>query len=212
MTILVTGFDSFDKRETNASWETAAALPPSIRAADGRVLKLAVKKLPVVYYKSIVEVLRVIEEDETITDVVLLGEAGGYSRLAVEHIGVNVDDTPMPDNEDNLRQGEPIDPHGADGLFATIPVKAVVEHLTKAAQVPAFESWSAGQYVCNHVLYGVLNGVACRAPQRKLRVGFVHLPFTSQQASLSNMPGLPLSEMTRGVEAVLAYLADNPAS
>lgn len=202
MTILVTGFEPFGDQTINASWEVASRLPSEING-----VKIIVMQLPVVYHKSIAAIAKTLEGDNTITDVIMLGEAGGRTRISIEMIGVNMDDASIPDNAGVLHQGTPIYEQGSDAYFATIPVKKIVEHLVTKQQVPAYSSWSAGQFLCNHVLYGVLH--MNHANNRKTRAGFVHLPYTCAQGAAANLAGLPTSEMVRGIESLLAYLVDN---
>jgi pyroglutamyl-peptidase len=75
--------------------------------------------------------------------------------------------------------------------------------------VPAAISNSAGTYVCNHLMYGVLHFLA--ASGTPARAGFIHVPYAEAQVlDKSSMPALALDTMMRGVEAAIAAAAKHP--
>lgn len=197
--ILVTGFEPFGGMSVNASWEVASRLPSEIQG-----VRIVVKQLPVVYFESLQKVRAILKENEWITDIILLGEAGGIATIKVEMIGVNLDDTDVPDNKGSIRQDDRIIKDAPDGIFATIPVKRIVNHLKHQCSAPAAVSWSAGQFLCNHTLFGTLHELA-RA-EKNVRAGFVHLPYTTAQGAASNKPGLPTDEMVRQIEQIIEFL------
>jgi len=72
----------------------------------------------------------------------------------------------------------------------------------RGAGVPAMVSNSAGTYVCNHLMYGVLHFIAASALD--CRAGFIHVPYAEQQVlDKPAMPALALATMVRGLEAAL---------
>ena len=152
MKVLVTGFDPFGGDTVNPAFEAVKRLPASIAGAE-----VAVLEIPTVFRKSIDAIMRRVDEWGA-DRVLMVGQAGGRFEMTVERIGINVDDARIPDNEGNQPVDEPIDPDGPAACFATIPVKAVVERIRKRG-VPAKVSNTAGTFVCNHVLYGVLREI-----------------------------------------------------
>jgi pyroglutamyl-peptidase len=73
----------------------------------------------------------------------------------------------------------------------------------RAAGVPAEVSNTAGTYVCNHLMYGVLHFLARSGIEA--RAGFVHVPFAEEQVlDKPGKPALAVATMARGVEAALA--------
>src|SRR5207253_8283896 len=90
--------------------------------------------------------------------------------------------------------------------FSSLPVKAMVGAI-RAAGIPAELSNTAGTYVCNHVLYGVLHFLA--ASGRKARAGFVHLPYSEEQVLESGAPAMALDSMVKGIVAAIAAAAAN---
>lgn len=56
----------------------------------------------------------------------------------------------------------------------------------RAAGIPASVSQTAGTFVCNHVMFGLLNRLQ-NLPQ--VRGGFIHIPWLPEQAA--HHPGQP---------------------
>ncbi|MBX5493099.1 MAG: pyroglutamyl-peptidase I [Chloroflexi bacterium] len=126
--------------------------------------------------------------------VLHLGLAASRPGLTVERWAHNVADFPLPDNRGAQPRGEPLAEDGPTRLAATLPVAAAV-HALAAAGVPATPSASAGQFVCNAVLYASLRWAA--AARFAGPVGFVHLP--SPQT-------LALDTQERALERLLRWL------
>lgn len=96
-------------------------------------------------------------------------------RFTVERIGINIDDFRIPDNKGNQPVDEPIFLTGPIAYWATLPVKKMVANM-KVAGISASVSTSAGTYVCNHLLYGVLHLLATEG-KAHIPAGFVHIPY-----------------------------------
>ena len=72
----------------------------------------------------------------------------------------------------------------------------------REAGYPSSLSDSAGTYVCNHVMYGVLSLLAREYPGAK--GGFIHVPYsTAQAAQKQNVPGMSLTDMAGSLQAAL---------
>jgi len=195
MKILVTCFDPFGGESVNPASVVVDRLPGEIAGAS--LVKL---EIPTVFYKSIEKTIKAIDEEKP--DFVLsIGQAGGRTRISVERIGINCDDARIPDNEGQSPDNIPIDKDGPAAHFATIDVKAVVKTLM-AHGIPAELSNTAGTYVCNHIMYGVLNHIAKnRLP---IKAGFIHIPFISEQAvGKANTAFMPVEELTKGIELAI---------
>lgn len=186
-TFLVTGFEPFGGEPVNAAWEVVSHLQ-GLYIADAVVV---VRQLPTVFKDSVQALNTAIEETQP--DVVLcVGQAGGRSAVSVERIGVNLDDASIADNAGQQPNQEVIVAGGPEGYFSTLPVRKIVAAI-RAAGIPAEESWSAGTYVCNHVLYGLQN-ILHRPEwqQRGTKGGFIHIPYLPEQSARNrNAPCLP---------------------
>ena len=144
--------------------------------------------------------------------VLCVGQAGGRFGVTPERVGLNLDDYGIPDNDGAQPVDVPIVPGGPAAYFSTLPVKAMVQAIREAGY-PASLSHSAGTYVCNHVLYGLLHFLAQEFPA--VRGGFVHVPYAvSQAAEKTNAPSMAIRDMSAALEAALLaalrQTADSP--
>ena len=193
--ILVTGFEGFGGEAINPSWEVCTRLPREIAGA-----RVETCRVPCEFRRSIEVVAEAIERHRP-TLVISLGQAGGRDRIGVERVGINVDDARIPDNAGARPINEAIAANGPPAYFATLPVKAMVRAV-RAAGIAAELSNSAGTYVCNHVMYGVLHFLA--ASGTKARAGFIHVPFLeSQVLDKRGVASMSLDSMVKGITAAI---------
>jgi len=198
--VLVTGFEPFGGEDTNPSWEICRQLPAAIGRARVHTLRV-----PTEFRRAIEVVAGEIERLDPAL-VILLGQAGGRPCLSVERVAINVDDARIADNAGWQPVDEPVAPAGPAAYFATVPIKAMTAAIREAG-VPAEVSNSAGTFVCNHLLYGVLHYLA--ASGRTARAGFIHVPWLEGQAvTRPGQPAMALATMVRGVEAAIAAALD----
>jgi pyroglutamyl-peptidase len=122
--------------------------------------------------------------------------------LSVERVAINVDDARVEDNAGSRPIDEPIAVTGPAAYFSTLPIKAMVQAI-RAAGVPAEVSNSAGTFVCNHLMYGVLHYVASMAPAT--RAGFIHVPYSEEQ--VLDKPAIAAMSVTTMVRGVVAGIA-----
>ena len=178
MKILLTAFEPFGGDTVNPAQEAVALIPAEV--AGAQIVKVDV---PVVFGKSI-ETVRQAMAREKPDAVLCIGQAGGRIGMTPERVAINVDDGRIPDNEGNQPVDQPVFADGAPAYFATLPVKAMVTAIREAG-IPASLSNTAGTYVCNHLMYGVLYHIAKSFPGMK--GGFMHVPFLHEQ--VMNRPG-----------------------
>jgi pyroglutamyl-peptidase len=194
--VLVTGFEPFGGETTNPSWEACQRLPGEI--AGMRVERC---RVPCEFRRSIEVAAAAIERHKPVL-VICVGQAGGRSKMGVERVAINVDDARIPDNAHARPVDEPIAPNGPPAYFATVPVKAMAMAM-RAAGAPAEVSNSAGTYVCNHLMYGVLHYLA--ASGQRARAGFIHVPYSEAQVlDKRDTPGMSVASMVKGIEAAIA--------
>jgi len=195
--ILLTGFEPFGPDALNPSRELAKAL-------DGRVVGgLAVRGLVLpVEHRAARQLVDQALGEPGLRAVVQLGLAGGRARVALERVGVNAMDYPMPDNAGRLVSDGRCDPDGPAAYWATLPLPAILRELT-AAGIPAYLSYTAGTYLCNFTLYTTLHAVARRGLD--VRAGFVHLPYLPAMVAAHGLeePSMDQALMQRAVEIVL---------
>lgn len=202
MKVLLTAFDPFGGEPINPALEAVKLVSDKIGGVD--VVKLEV---PTVFGKSIATVAAAMEKEKP--DAVLcIGQAGGRYDLTPERVAINQDDARIKDNEGNQPIDKPIFEDGAPAYFATLPIKAMVQAI-RGAGVPASVSNSAGTFVCNHLMYGVLYTIAKKYPGMK--GGFMHVPFVPSQVVNRPTPApcLNMNDIARGIEAAITAIAEN---
>lgn len=201
MKLLLTAFDPFGGETVNPAQEAVKMV--SSRVGNVEVIKCVV---PTVFGKSIETVAAAIEDCRP--DAVLcIGQAGGRADLTPERIAINLDDASIADNEGNQPVDTPIFPDGKPAYFSTLPVKAMVAAI-RAAGIPASLSNTAGTFVCNHLMYGVLYTLEKYYPS--VRGGFLHVPYIpSQVTGGRGIPSMSAADIVRGLEAAIAAIGEN---
>jgi pyroglutamyl-peptidase len=140
--------------------------------------------------------------DRAKPDIVLcVGLAGGRSELCLERVGINVQDARIRDNDGKQPIDKPVVKDGPAARFATLPIKACVAAMRQAG-LAATVSNTAGTFVCNHILYALMD-IASRHPT-PLRGGFLHVPYAPEQiAKVGTAPSMAIADVTRGIEIIL---------
>lgn len=131
--------------------------------------------LPVAF-SSAFEHLKV-EIDSFRPDVVIcLGLAGNRESIELERVAINLIHSDISDNEGIFRQDQLVVAGGPAAYFATLPIQQMLE---VALPFQVKQSFSAGAYVCNYLMYRVLHYLK----ETKVRAGFIHLPHLKEDAS-----------------------------
>lgn len=197
--VLVTGFEPFGDETLNPT----AQILERLQAPPGVTLERLV--LPVVFGRSRHLLENAIETFQP--DIVLaLGQAGGRALVSLERVAINLDDARIPDNAGQQPVDTAVIEGGPAAYFSTLPVKRMLAALLEAG-IPAHVSQSAGTYVCNHVMYGLLHTLEAHPGTRG---GFIHVPFLPEQAARHGAPSLGLDLQVRAIELCLE-VACSPA-
>lgn len=202
MKILISAFDPFGGDLINPALEAVKLMKDEIGGAT--IVKLEV---PTVFNKCIDKVVEAIEKENP--DVVLnVGQAGGRFEVTPERVAINVDDARIKDNEGNQPIDRPIYEDGAPAYFATLPVKAMVKEI-KESGIPSSLSNSAGTFVCNHLMYGVLYNIA--KSKKNIKAGFIHVPFIPEQVvnRPSPAPAMSIPDIAKALEAAVKAIVEN---
>lgn len=195
MKVLITGFDPFGGEKINPAWEAVKGIKNIIEGA--KIIKL---EIPTVFNKSIEKVKEAMELEKP--DIVLcIGQAGGRYDITIERVAINVDDARIEDNEKNQPIDIPVFEDGENAYFSNLPIKAMVEEI-KGQGIPSSISNSAGTFVCNHIMYGVLYHI--NKTYKNMRGGFIHVPFINEQVlDKKNQPYMPVEHITKALEAAI---------
>ena len=172
--VLITGFEPFGGEAVNPSWEVVRQLD-GITIAGEPVVAL---QLPCVFGEALT-VLNAALAAQQPRLTIAVGQAGGRVDITVERVAINVDDARIPDNKGQQPIDEPIVEGGPAAYFSSLPVKAIVAALREQG-IPASVSQTAGTFVCNHVMYGLLDALQGKAGTKG---GFIHIPYLPEQAA-----------------------------
>lgn len=199
MKILVTGFEPFGPWQRNPSGEVA-------RHLDGSTIidtEITGRVLPVSYKRATAPLLAAIDEIQP--DVVLNLGQGAAVGVRVERIAVNRCTAPEGgDNDGYEPHGEPIVPDGPETYASTLPVTEIVDLLNNI-KFNAAPSDSAGEFLCNFVMYTTLHHIATH--HLPMQAGFIHAsPLLEEVPDLTNGKGMRLKKWIDFTESVLYLL------
>lgn len=197
MRILITAFEPFQQEPVNATMEALALLPES---ASGHTLIKRV--LPVAFGTAITAIQGLVEE-LTPDAVICMGQATGRSDVTPERVAINVSDARIPDNVGNQPKDAPIREDGPAAYFSTLPVREMIAAM-KERGVPASLSNTAGTFVCNNLMYGLMDHLARTG--RHIPAGFIHIPATPGQAVERPSPSLAPETVAKGILAAISVL------
>lgn len=190
-TVLLTGFEPFNKATINPAWEAVRALD----GWSGEGFRVEARQLPCVFMDA--KQLLAAMVDELHPDIVIaVGQAGGRAEISVERVAINVDDASILDNAGRQPVDRPIAEDGPAAYFSTLPIKAMVAAMRDKGLI-AGVSQTAGTFVCNHVFYGLMHHTA----GKPTRAGFIHVPFLPEQAEErpDDPPSMALDDIILGI-------------
>lgn len=201
MKVLITGFDPFGGENINPALEAVKKLPDTILGSE--IIKL---EIPTVFRESLKKIDENIEKHNP--DIVIsIGQAGGRFGITPERVAINIDDARIKDNEGNQPIDVPIFEDGENAYFSTLPIKAMVKEMQNEG-IPSSVSNTAGTFVCNHVMYGLLYIIDKKYPN--IKGGFIHVPFIPSQVALKpNTPSMSLQDITKGLELCIKAIIEN---
>ena len=204
MKILLTGFEAFNGRTINPS----GLIVNKVEAPSG--ITLIKEILPVEFKQTSIRIRKLLEEYKP--DVVIsVGQAGNRAGISVERVAINLNNVrssngkkEIPDNAGETPVDQIIEEDGETAYFTNLPVWEIIKAIQEK-EIQASVSYTAGTYVCNHVMYTELYEVAKNYPDMK--AGFIHVPFLPEQIGEKESRGgahsMELDDMVIGVETVL---------
>jgi pyroglutamyl-peptidase len=197
--ILLSGFEPFGTFSVNPSQKLVESLlesPPPELELGGIILPVRYNEAP----RLLLDKIRTFEPDA----VVSFGVAGGSDELRLERVAVNWDESSVPDDRGDAPRGRTILAGGPAGIFSTLPLGSLLEGL-EGQNLPARISQSAGNYLCNHLMYRTLLGLQASSPP--LPYGFVHIPPTAEWNSGAGGAVRPFAHIRQAAERLLVALS-----
>ncbi len=197
--LLLTGFEPFGGELRNSSMEVAERMAGSI--GDWQVISLI---LPVSFDRCAEKLLEAVKNDRP-DAVICLGQAGGRQAVTPEVVAINRMDSAFPDNDGQCRADASIRTDGPAAYFTTLPVKAMIAAMQQS-NIPAALSYTAGTYVCNCLMYRLLDALA--REKSAIAGGFIHLPYSREQVlCYEKTPfSLSLNELIKAVKCCVSVL------
>ncbi|WDV45066.1 pyroglutamyl-peptidase I [Clostridiaceae bacterium M8S5] len=199
--VLITGFDPFGGESVNPALEAVKKLPDMIM--DYNIVKLEV---PTVFKKSIDTLKKAIIKESP--DIVLcIGQAGGRFTISIERIAINLDNARIPDNEENQPVDTPIYKEGKNAYFSNLPINAILKKLSDN-NIPANISNTAGTFVCNHLMYGLLHMIENTFDN--IKGGFIHVPYLPDQViGRNNVASMSLENIVTALRLIIEASIEN---
>lgn len=192
--LLVSGFDAWGDLVANPAWLAVEAAEPTL-PPNWEIQKI---KLPV-SWSAAFEQLRDAWTDD-VGAVIAFGVAP-IQGVAVEQIAIN------------LAEGKDVDGHlpthpaviedGPAAYWSTLPIEAIHTALLSAS-LPAVKSAHAGTYLCNALLYQIIDHALWTNPD--IPAGFIHLSNLKQPDSADQ------ADLTRAVEVAIEATLSSPKS
>ena len=199
MRILVTAFEPFNGRDINPS----QLILEQLETPEGVIL---IKELLPVEFKATTEILKKLLKEHQPDIVVSLGQAGNRPEISVERVAINLDNCrssngqkTITDNTGDMPVDEPIVEGAPDAYFSNLPVWDMVKAIQDVG-VDAAVSYTAGTYVCNHVMYTVLHEASTH--YLDMKAGFIHVPFLPEQNPTTGYT-MELGDMVKGIQAII---------
>jgi len=175
-TALITGFEAYGGWALNPSAQLAHALDGALIGG----LRVVGRTLPVAMTGLAQRIESLLEETRPAL-VIALGLAPGEAMIRLERFGVNLADFEIADNAGARLSDAAIVPEGAAARAATLPLRAIEKALL-ADGIPIRLSTSAGAYLCNAILYLLLDALERR--HWRVPCGFIHLPYLPEQVAM----------------------------
>lgn len=194
MKILITGFDPFNKETVNPAYLAVSKLRNTYD--DIILTKL---EIPTSFSHSF-EILSQ-ELNNDYDAVIMVGQAGGRKEISLEKVAINYIDAKIADNDGLVISHQAINSNGKEAYFTTLPILKLLSDLEKES-IPAKISYSAGTFVCNYLMYKVLEYFNTT----NTKVGFIHVPYIKEQIKDDKTPYMDLDMITKALETIIKGL------
>ncbi len=170
--VLISGFEPFGNHAENSSQIIAELF----KEVDLPGLEIRSIILPVTF-SSCFDHLKAEIENFNPDYVVCLGLADKRTAITLERVAINLIHSKVPDNDGVNYLDRPVIENGPAAYFSTLPLK---EMRNLKTDFLVEESYSAGTYVCNYLMYQVLNYLK----DSDIKAGFIHLPHLKDNKDL----------------------------
>ena len=188
-TVLITGFGPFSTYDINPSQLIVEELDGQF--IDG--VEIIGIVLPVDFDLSVENITKAID-DYTPKVLISTGLSPHAKKMNVEKVGINL--KMYPRDEKKWFFPRRLDPCSPFFRLSSLDTKEVVSELNDAG-IASRQSYYAGYYICNAVLYGSLGFI--KEHELPIKAGFIHVPLLSSQ----DPNGMELDSMVEAVKIAI---------
>ncbi len=198
--VLLTAFEPYDQWTTNSSWLALVEMLKNFPSGGS----LVTRRYPV-DLNALQEKLK--QDLHRDFDYVLhLGQSPGASNIKLEAIAINAAGC----LDERGTELDEIIPGGPVAYRSEMPLSRW-SSILRANHIPATISYHAGTFLCNAILYLSHHELQLRGAKHRhsgCKVGFVHLPLTTEQVASHGhaLPSLPLDTLARAVRLLVEDL------
>lgn len=193
-TVLLTGFEPFDRDSINPSWEAVRRLD-GVQLSEG--VQIVARQLPCAFASAGECLIQMIDALEPAM-VIATGLGPGRNAISVERVAININDARIPDNLGEQPVDTAVVTDGPAAYFSTLPIKAMVKAVGESG-IAASVSQTAGTFVCNQVFYLLQHALAGTG----VRSGFIHVPYLPEQVVDTGQPSMALLTMVEGLRVAV---------
>lgn len=194
---LITGFEPFGGESMNPSQVLLREF-----SGCGSVQTCT---LPVSYDRSWNKLEDLLTQEPSVDFLIMLGQAGGRSKVCLERVALNYIDTEQADEDGVIKLEQQIDPESPIAFLSPLSLRSLCQKV-KELGVACEVSTSAGAFVCNHLYYrSFLWKQRMNSPVIPL---FIHVPYLPQQliGKPAHVPSMELESQKKALIKILETL------
>lgn len=207
-TMIVAGYGAWAKAGSNPASDVAKAVGQQ-DCGQHRIVSLEIP----VRTNALTDIIKAAIKEHSPDYWLGFGIAPGACGIRLEALGTNWRSFDVPDNDGLMLEHEATIPGGPAAYDATLANQQIVA-ACRAQGIPAAISYSAGNHLCNQMLYTTRHLVEQNEGQ--MACGFMHLPLTpemvaAESAEMPMRPSMSLEMMRRAGTIAVETILEGPS-
>lgn len=196
--VLVTGFQPFLGEQINPSEILLEWIKKDFasRGVDTLLLPVSFKEAP--------ELIITKSAEKKYDHILMLGQAGGRSKVSFERVALNWTETSYPDECGFIPMRGKICDVSPEAYFTQSPIEVWRDNLIKSGHSVEI-SLSAGGYVCNFIYFRILQQI--QKSQLNSQACFIHVPYLPQQ--ILNKNPVPASMELDSMKNIFRFVLED---
>jgi pyroglutamyl-peptidase len=194
---LITGFEPFGGESMN---------PSQILLQDfSGCGNVQICTLPVSYDRAWKKLEVLLDQDPSVDFLIMLGQAGGRSKVCLERVALNYVDSEQADEDGVTKLEQQIDRESPIAFLNPLSLRSLCQKVRELG-VSCEVSTSAGAFVCNHLYYQSF--LWKQKTNSRVIPLFVHVPYLPQQliGKPAHAPSMELESQKKALIKVLETL------